>query len=252
VAVLLALGLAARVLHALGKERRGMERRIDELELFASRVAHDVRSPLTPAVLALQRVGVSLPQNDPLRGIVERGSRSLRSIERIVDALLAFAYAGAEPQHGVSASLCEMLEAVVIEYADAATAAGIQLDLECEDGVDVACAPGVLVSIGGNLVCNAIKYMGESIERRIVVRGRTRGAYARLEVSDTGPGLPPGVEERIFDPYVRMADAGNGIGLGLATVRRLALAHAGSCGVGPRDGHGCVFWVELPLAPPCE
>jgi signal transduction histidine kinase len=244
----LAVALATRALRAYGREQRGMEERIDELEVFASRVAHDIRSPLTSAVLALQRVGARLPQGDSLSGLVDRGSRSLQSIERIVEALLAFATAGAAPTPGATAPLGDTIEAVVAEHADAAAAAGVELTVECAEAIDVACAPGLLSSVAGNLVANAVKYMGDTGERRILVRGTRRGRRALLEVIDTGPGLPPGAERLVFEPYVRLSDGGGGIGLGLATVKRIVVAHGGTCGVRPAPGHGCVFWAELPLA----
>jgi signal transduction histidine kinase len=92
--------------------------------------------------------------------------------------------------------------------------------------------------------------MGNATERRVVVRVALRGGMARVEVVDTGPGIPPGAEHRIFEPYVRGHTEGLGIGLGLATVKRLVLAHGGRLGVLPNEGRGCTFWVELPVAAP--
>jgi signal transduction histidine kinase len=72
---------------------------------------------------------------------------------------------------------------------------------------------------------------------------------ARLEVQDSGPGIPDEMRMKIFDPYVRAAQSGiPGLGLGLATVRRLAEAHGGAVGVDSRPGQGSLFWIELPLA----
>jgi signal transduction histidine kinase len=248
ISAVVVVGLTAVAALTFARQRRGMEKRIDELEVFASRVAHDVRSPLMPATLALERVRARMPDDDPLRPLVDRGVRSLRSIEGIVDALLTFASSGAEPAPGACASLGEALEAVVAELSDVAADKDVQLLLECTGPIEIACAPGVLVSIVSNLVGNAIKYMGGAIERRVRLRGSIVGQRARIEVIDTGPGLPAGAGERVFEPYVRMAEGGDGIGLGLATVRRLAHAHGGACGVEPGLRCGCLFWVELPLA----
>jgi signal transduction histidine kinase len=244
---LLAVALVIPILGLLRRRRGGMEQRLDELEVFAARVAHDVRSPLLPALLALQRMSARIPPDDPLRGLVDRGARSLRTIERIVSGLLAFASAGAQPKPGECASIRETLEAVLAEHADAAAQRGVQLDFVCDGDASAACAPGVLASILGNLVENAIRHMGGSKERNVRVRARARARQARIEVSDTGPGLPPGAERRIFEPHARMNGAG-GIGLGLATVKRLATAHGGACGVKCGATHGSTFWVELPLA----
>jgi signal transduction histidine kinase len=230
------------------RNRRAVEVRANELETFAVRVAHDIRSPLTPALYALQRIQVRLPPDDPARGLVERGLRSIQTIDRTVEGLLAFASAWTPPARTQASSVSDVVGAVVAEYYDAAAAQGIAVTVERTDLVRAACGAGVLASILGNLVGNAIKYMGASESRRVVVRAVATGTRVRLEVEDSGPGLREGSADRIFDPYVRMDRSTPGLGLGLATVRRLAVAHGGSVGVLPAKPHGCLFWVELPIA----
>jgi signal transduction histidine kinase len=71
----------------------------------------------------------------------------------------------------------------------------------------------------------------------------------RLEVEDTGPGIPEGFEDAIFEPYVRAPGVAQpGLGLGLATVKRYAVAHGGAVGA-RRTEHGSLVWFELPRAP---
>ena len=67
-----------------------------------------------------------------------------------------------------------------------------------------------------------------------------------VEVEDTGPGLPPGLEEAVFEPYVRGPEAGaGGLGLGLFIVQQIVLAHGGSIEV-RSNGHGTTFTAALP------
>jgi signal transduction histidine kinase len=247
VSIAFAALVVATTIGIIRRWRRDIETRIDELGQFAARVAHDLRSPLMPPMLALDRVRARLPPDDPLAGNVERGARSLKTIERLVEGLLAFASSGTGKDTG-NTSVCETLDSVLAEYIDAAAASGITLEIDCPAEVRVQCGAGTLVSIVGNLVGNAIKYMGAAQERRICVRVHG-DARARIEVTDTGPGLAAGAEQRIFEPYVRGQSSGLGIGLGLATVKRLVLAHHGSLGVVRNAGCGCTFWVELPVAP---
>jgi signal transduction histidine kinase len=69
----------------------------------------------------------------------------------------------------------------------------------------------------------------------------------RTEVEDTGPGVPAGLEQSIFEPYVRGPDSGTaGLGLGLATVKKLAEGHGGSVGVVNVSAGGALFWFTLP------
>jgi signal transduction histidine kinase len=112
----------------------------------------------------------------------------------------------------------------------------------------------VLAVILSNLVRNAIKFTGDEDRaiRRVILRGSADGQRLRLEVEDTGPGIPPGAVARIFEPFVRLPGAGTkpGIGLGLATVKRFVEASGGTVGVDGRPGQGSCFWITLPLAAP--
>jgi len=100
-----------------------------------------------------------------------------------------------------------------------------------------------------NLLRNAIKHMGNSARRKVDVRFEPRHDRVRFEVEDTGPGLPPELVRHAFDPYVRGAGTSvPGLGLGLATVRRLVEGHNGRYGVTSAPGEGALFWFELPAA----
>jgi signal transduction histidine kinase len=144
--------------------------------------------------------------------------------------------------------LREAIDDVLAEFLDEAIDRKVELSCQCSEDCTVKCSTGVLVSIVGNLVANAIKFMSDtSIDRRVVVRTTTGRKRVLVEVSDTGPGLAPGTEKQIFEPYVRLGTAQKGVGLGLATVKRLVEGHGGSVGVVRREPTGCVFWVELPM-----
>ena len=91
----------------------------------------------------------------------------------------------------------------------------------------------------------------ESTVRRVHVSARARRAFVAFEVEDSGPGVPAELGDRIFEPYVRgkeTAPKRSGIGLGLATVKRLVLAHGGDVGVRRSPLGGALFWFEMPLA----
>jgi signal transduction histidine kinase len=223
--------------------------RVTEMELFASRVAHDVVSPLAAVGLALELTKRN-PESALKKGMLDRAISTLHRVGELVDGLLLFARAGAAPRDGTQANVGEVLGGLVDGMCVGAEENGITLELEPpKTSLVVACSSGVLLSIVSNLIENAIKYMGSSPVRRVKVRTREDARGVCLEVCDTGPGIATALRERIFDPYVRGGNTTvQGIGLGLATVRRLVEAHGGSTGVLPNEGTGSIFWFELPKA----
>jgi signal transduction histidine kinase len=93
--------------------------------------------------------------------------------------------------------------------------------------------------------------MGDSPVRRVHLGVRVRRTVVVFEIADSGPGVPEELGERIFEPYVRgkqTAAKRSGIGLGLATVKRLVGAHGGTVGVRRSHLGGALFWFDLPRA----
>jgi len=222
--------------------------RADELEQFSGRVAHDILSPLATASMALGIAGAAAGADERSRAAAQRGMKSLQRVQLIVNGLLDFARAGARPAPGVSVELKPVLDDLADALGMAAREKQIDLAVEPVPSCAVACSAGVLTSLMANLLNNAIKYMGEDgHERRITVRVRDVGQLARVEVADTGPGIPRELLPTLFEPYVRGATGGKpGIGLGLATVKRIAQTHGGRAGVESTPGEGSCFWFELP------
>lgn len=242
-AAFLALRVVRQV-HAVQEQHRQLvERKAEELEQFAGRVAHDVLSPLSAVGLALSIAGRNAPG---AREAVSRGSSALRRVREIVDGLLEFARAGARPQHGAHADVPEVIAGLRDELADFAAERAATLHFEPPPECSVPCSPGVLLSLLGNLMTNAVKYLGEAQVREVSLRVRRRRGHVLFEVEDTGPGIPPSLTERVFEPYVRGPNTNApGIGLGLATVKRLVEAHGGTVGVRSGARGGALFWFEL-------
>ena len=228
------------------RHRRVVEERAAELEEFAGRIAHDILSPLGAVSLALQLSGRADAQEQrPL--LLERATRAVHRIKRLVDGLLGFARAGAKPEPGAHTEVGATIDDLVAELQPAVTDAGVELRVISDVTCHVACTEGVLASVVGNLAHNAIKYIGDGPVRRLEIRASEDGQVVRVEVEDTGPGLVAGLEQQVFEPYVRgRAATQPGIGLGLATVKRLVVGHGGRVGVRSTPGHGCTFWFELP------
>jgi signal transduction histidine kinase len=250
IAGLLVVRAARRYTRLADEHTQLVEARANELEQFAGRVSHDVLGPLSAINIALSSLEPRVTGDEQTARLVSRGRSSIARVLKIVNGLYDFARAGARPSGDGRADLREVVEDVLGEHRGATATHRIELVSDLQVAGQVACSPGVLTSVVGNLVANAVKYMGQSDVRRVVVRARETGTLIRLEVEDTGPGIPPGFEERIFEPYVRAPMAlKDGVGLGLATVKRIVEAHGGRVGVSSNAGQGSVFWVELPCVP---
>jgi len=222
--------------------------RAEELEQFSGRVAHDILSPLATASMALGIAGAAAGADERTRATVMRGVRSVQRAQMIVNGLLDFARAGARPAPGVSVELNSVIDDLTDALGTAAREKNIELAVEPSLPCAVACSAGVLTSLMANLLNNAIKYMGDDRrERKITVRVHDLGQMARVEVADTGPGISRQLLPTLFEPYVRGATGGKpGIGLGLATVKRIVQSHGGRVGVESTPGEGSCFWFELP------
>ncbi|HEX5058432.1 MAG TPA: HAMP domain-containing sensor histidine kinase [Kofleriaceae bacterium] len=252
VAVFLSLRQLRRIARLERAERNALELRDRELSAenealgqFAGSVAHDILSPLASAMLALDMVHESGDVDAESRRSAERGIMAVTRVKRLVDALLAFSRAGGRPEPGVSTEVAPVIADIVEGLGQQAREANITLIASSVPAGAIACSEGVLTSVVSNLVTNAIKHMGNATQRRVDVRAFDLGTRWRFEVEDTGPGISPEQQAKIFQPYVQLDRGASGIGLGLATVDRLVRAHGGTVGVQSR-GPGSLFWFELP------
>jgi signal transduction histidine kinase len=248
VLVLRLLGIRARLIN----EHTGvLAARATELEAFAGRVAHDLRNPL--GAVALRVLAASRREAEPkLREDLDKVARGLDRMNQIINGLLEFARAGATPTPGAWADLGEVLDEVLTDLRPAAMAEGAEILVDAFPPTRLACTPGALTSVLANLLGNAIKYIsgGERLPRRIAVHVRPGDAEVCVEIEDNGPGLPPGTEERVFEPFRRATQSAQpGIGLGLATVKKIVEAYRGRVSVRSSPGRGSTFWFELPRAP---
>ena len=103
-----------------------------------------------------------------------------------------------------------------------------------------------------NLLGNAVKFTERgTVTLRLDAEPDPRGARLRIEVEDTGPGIAPEDQARIFDPFVQAGPTSGqqGTGLGLAITRQFVELMGGRIGVSGRPGRGSRFWIELPVEP---
>lgn len=245
--LVLAAVRAARLYHrALDERRRMAEERASELDHFAERVAHDLKAPLASVVLG---TAVASEYPSETQRALEKIQRTSRLMSEMIDALLAVARVESPGTRARATTVAPVIDVLVDEVRPAAAAVKATVCVEpFSRGVAVACGAGLLASVLSNLLQNAVKYIAEADGTRVItVRVAERGALVRFEIEDTGPGLPPALADRVFERHVR-GERSTGLGLGLATVKRLVENAGGRLGVQSRTSRGSCFWVELPRA----
>jgi heavy metal sensor kinase len=241
-------------LDALARLFNAMLGRIDDL-VTAMRdsldnVAHDLRTPLSRLQMILED---ALQRPDPERAR-DAVADALEETERVTGTLnalmdLSEAEGGAVRLQIEAVPVSSLLADVVELYADLAEEKRVVLTCRCPEDLAVQGDRRWLRQIFANLIDNAVKYT--PIGGRIDVEARRDGASATVSVTDTGPGIPPAEQSRIWERLYR-GDASRserGLGLGLSLVRAIVRAHGGSADVESTPGHGARFSVQLPLPP---
>jgi signal transduction histidine kinase len=89
-----------------------------------------------------------------------------------------------------------------------------------------------------------------SAERRIIFRSGDRDGWAWIEVEDSGPGVPPEHEAKLFQPFYTTKPVGEGTGLGLSVSYDIIRLHNGRIGYRPAPSGGAIFYFELPIVAP--
>lgn len=237
--------------HELATERRENLRlaAADEAKTIALQaVSHDIRTPLAAILgLAATLENRAYEMNaDEVRDLSSRIVQNSRRLDRIVTDLLDLD----RLQRG---GLVPRLEAIdlgalvrdLVTRADVVTERRLQLDT---GPVHVRADPTMVERIVENLLTNAVKHTpGDS---RIWVRVERSDAGALITVEDDGPGVPPQLRDRIFEPFAQGPTPGQGgAGIGLALVTRFAELHDGRAWVQQRPGGGASFRVLLAYEP---
>ncbi|WP_170233669.1 sensor histidine kinase [Ornithinimicrobium humiphilum] len=220
---------------------------------FASQVSHDLRNPLM-AVRANAELLTGEPAiaDDPeLLAVVERITDAARGMGRMIQEVLAHAKEGGRPQRDWL-DLEEVVDRALLDLSPLIRETGAEIHV-----ADLPTLPGdgeLLYSVVLNLLSNALKYTAPGVPPRVSLAARLVGGSWRVTVTDNGIGVPPGLEESVFLPYVRGdvdldGPPREGWGIGLATVHRVVTAHGGRVGLARRPGGGSEVWIELPARP---
>ena len=232
-------------------ELRLVDRKKDE---FLATLAHELRNPLAPitnAVALVRRPSVDGEMRERAIGILDR---QLRHIVRLIDDLLDVSRiaTGKLSLHMENLDLVAILRAALELAEPAATARRLVVASRLPEApCPVVGDSARLLQVFANLLNNACRYTPPG--GRIDVEARTVGADVEVTVRDTGVGVDPAMQQKIFDLFEqadKSLERGNaGLGIGLTLARQLVQLHGGEIGVvSDGIGRGSTFVVRLPRA----
>ena len=215
---------------------------------FLAAASHDLLQPLHAARLfcAALDEGKAPHQGELVRAI----DGAIGSADTLLRALLDVSRldAGGVVPKVERFALGALIEELAVQFAPLASERG--LVLAAHPGIfSVATDRSLLRSILQNFLSNAVRY---SADGRIWIGARRRGGDVLIEVRDNGPGIAAADRERIFEEFERReskGSAGGGVGLGLASVRRIARLLGAAVELRSEPGRGTTFAVRVPLAP---
>lgn len=216
---------------------------------FLAAASHDVLQPLNAAHLSVSALA-ELQTTDEGRTLVRQVERSLETMEDLLRTLLDISRldAGVVQPNLVDVQLETLFSSLKSDFQPLAERKGLSLKFR-ETSAVVRSDTTMLRRILQNIVSNALRYTRAG---GILVGARSRGGVVRLDVADTGCGIPETQREAIFEEFNRGAISANadltggGLGLGLAIVRRMADALAHPVTFSSRVGRGTIFHVDVP------
>ncbi|MGQ0673721.1 MAG: ATP-binding response regulator [Hyphomicrobium sp.] len=222
---------------------------------FFTAVSHDLLQPLHAARLSISALTDGGPGVDALR-IAGQIEHALTSVEEMLRTILDVSRleAGILKPSPQPVSARALFQSLALDTQAVAQAKGLALTLRAPD-IAVLSDPLMLRRILQNLLSNAVRYTDHG---GVKLAGRRRGNSVHLEVWDTGPGIPPAEQARIFEEFQRGSAAEQpgasraGFGLGLAIVQRMAEALGHPIDLCSRLGHGSRFSIKVPYAGPAS
>jgi PAS domain S-box-containing protein len=226
-------------------------RELDELKTrFLATVSHELRSPLTSIVSYAELIRDEDRLSPTGARFLDVISRNAERITKLVGDLLLLSRieAGMIPLELAQLSVAEVVTEAVQAAAPGAAQQGVTLDGSAPDGPPVLADRARLVQVIDNLIANAVKFTDEGGQVRVTAAVASR--EWRIDVRDSGIGIPPDEISRLFDRFFRASNAAvadrPGSGLGLSIVKEVAELHGGRVEVSSTLGAGTTVHLFLP------
>lgn len=240
-----------QAIQELGEARAQAERVTAAQNRFVAAASHDLLQPMHATRLYIGAARETLEEGDRLSQLLLNADLSVEAADRLLKALLNLSkieIGGIAPEFA-PVDLRSLLGGLMREFAPMAQTKGLGLHIS-ESQAWALSNPDLLRSVLQNLVGNAIRYTSVG---HIMVCVRREREGVRIEVRDSGPGIPLEARELIFGEFTRLSETSSesgGAGLGLAIVKRICGALQHRLTVRSAPGRGSVFAVSVPRAEP--
>ncbi len=215
---------------------------------IAQRMAHEIKNPLTPIRLSAERIQRAYDNDSPrLEGVIHSSVHSIiREIGKLNELLAEFRDFARVPtpnfrKTDIRQLLLQAAEPYYRTYPE------ITVETESLPSIHASVDADQLSRAISNLIKNSIEAMGGKgtiyVRGDLVRKGHTH--YCRIQIEDTGGGIPPDLEDKVFHPYYTTKDEGTG--LGLPIVERTIADHRGQIWFETQRGIGTTFFIDLPV-----
>ena len=210
--------------------------------------AHEVRNPINNISTGLQLMAINLPSDDPNQEVIGRLLDDCNRLTHLMQSVLTFSRPPENKFQQVE--LADLIPTLLERWRPRLARLKVNHEFKCStEDTTVVGDPRALEQVFSNLIGNAVEAMkvtGGSLCIHIRPSHLEGGRqHIKVNVIDDGPGIPPDLIDRIFEPFVTTNR--NGTGLGLSIAKRIVSAHKGTISVSSVPG-GTVFQVIFPLS----
>lgn len=240
------LGRLARTFNAMcrsiqdAREELIRQERISTIGRLSSSIVHDLRNPLASIYGGAEMMidgDLSPTQMQRIAGNIYRSSRAIKDmLQQLVDV------SRGRIQQPEPCRLAEIIGAAAETQTPAADNQGVEITVDVDSSIETPVEPGRMERVFANLIGNAIDAMHNGGHIHITARVADKSVV--VHVDDDGPGIPPAVRQRLFQPFTTSGK--NGLGLGLALSRQTVLDHGGDLWLDDEAGKGAHFRLRLP------
>lgn len=222
-----------------------------DLELLSA-VTHDLKAPLGAVRGFIELMEHAGPFNAEQKRLSDRAFGALEHMQDLINSVMDLArLENGSPLNATSTDIVDLLHQCIDIVQPDADKKHLEVHIDAPDTLMVTCDPHLMRRVLVNLLSNAVKYNHDG--GHVFARILSQGNIVRVDVEDTGEGIPEDEQERVFDRFYRSRRVEkrriSGSGLGLAIVKMIIQLHRGHIWLASVPGEGSTFSFSLPAHP---